>query len=53
MIVLGLLAPLLVHWRPRLVGGVRTASVLAPVLVLIGGFVLRWAVLAPAQGLLL
>jgi hypothetical protein len=29
----------------------RTASILASVLVLIGGFVLRWAVLAGPQGL--
>jgi len=29
----------------------RTASILASVLVLIGGFVLRWAVLAAPQGL--
>jgi formate-dependent nitrite reductase membrane component NrfD len=50
VIVIGLLAPLAIHWRPRLVGGVRTASVFASVLVLIGGFVLRWAVLAGPQG---
>jgi formate-dependent nitrite reductase membrane component NrfD len=51
VIIVGLLAPLAIHWRPRLVGGVRGASVLASVLVLIGGFVLRWAVLAAPQGI--
>jgi formate-dependent nitrite reductase membrane component NrfD len=51
VVVLGLLAPLALHWRPRLVGGFRTASVLSAVLVLIGGFVLRWAVLAGAEGI--
>jgi len=47
VIVVGLLLPLAIHWRPRLGGGVRAASVM----VLIGGFVLRWAVLAGPQGL--
>ena len=51
VIILGLLAPLALHWRPTLAGGSRTASVLAAVLVLIGGFVLRWAVLAGAEGI--
>lgn len=51
VIILGLLLPLALHWRPRLAGGLRSASVLASVLVLIGGFVLRWAVLAGPQGL--
>jgi len=51
VIILGLLLPLILHWRPTLAGGMRTAAVLAAVLVLIGGFVLRWAVLAGPQGL--
>jgi formate-dependent nitrite reductase membrane component NrfD len=51
VVIAGLLLPLALHWRPRLVGGMRTASILASVLVLIGGFVLRWAVLAGPQGL--
>ncbi len=51
VIIVGLLLPLAIHWRPKLVGGMRSASVLASVLVLIGGFVLRWAVLAAPQGL--
>ena len=51
VIIVGLLAPLLIHWRPAMAGGMRSASVLAAVLVLIGGFVLRWAVLAGPQGI--
>jgi len=51
VVVLGLLVPLGLHWRPRLVGGQRMASVAAALLVLIGGFVLRWAVLAGPQGI--
>jgi formate-dependent nitrite reductase membrane component NrfD len=51
VMIVGLLLPLALHWRPTLAGGMRTASVLASVLVLIGGFVLRWAVLAAPQGL--
>jgi formate-dependent nitrite reductase membrane component NrfD len=42
---------LALHWRPTLAGGLRTASVLSAVLVLVGGFVLRWAVLAGPQGI--
>ena len=51
VIIVGLLAPLLIHWRPAMAGGMRSASVLAAVLVLIGRFVLRWAVLAGPQGI--
>jgi formate-dependent nitrite reductase membrane component NrfD len=51
VVILGLLLPLALHWRPTLAGGARTASVLSGVLVLIGGFVLRWAVLAGAEGI--
>ena len=50
VLIVGLLLPLAIHWRPGLAGGMRTASVLAAVLVLVGGFVLRWAVLAGPQG---
>ena len=53
VVVIGVLLPLGIHWRPRLVGGARAASLLAAVLVLIGGFVLRWAVLASPQGITL
>jgi protein NrfD len=51
VIVIGLLVPLALHWRPALAGGMRTASMLSALLVLIGGFVLRWAVLAAPQGI--
>lgn len=51
VVVIGVLVPLAIHWRPGLAGGLRSASVLSAVLVLIGGFVLRWAVLAAPQGL--
>lgn len=53
VVVLGLLVPLVIHWRPGLFGGLRMASTLAAILVLIGGFVLRWAVLAGPQGITL
>jgi protein NrfD len=51
VIVFGLLTPLVLHWRPSLAGGVRTATLVASVLVLVGGLVLRWAVLAVPQGI--
>jgi formate-dependent nitrite reductase membrane component NrfD len=51
VLVVGLLAPLLLHWRPSLAGGLPSASVLAAVMALIGGFLLRWAVLAGPQGI--
>jgi formate-dependent nitrite reductase membrane component NrfD len=51
VIILGLLVPLILHWRPRLAGDLRRAYALSAVLVLIGGFVLRWAVLAGPQGI--
>jgi formate-dependent nitrite reductase membrane component NrfD len=50
VLIVGLLLPLAIHWRPGLAGGMRSASLLAAVLVLVGGFVLRWAVLAGPQG---
>jgi protein NrfD len=50
VVIIGLLAPLAIHWRPGVAGGSRSASVLSAVLVLIGGLVLRWAVLAAPQG---
>jgi protein NrfD len=51
VIVIGLLMPLVLHWRPALGGGMRAASTVSALLVLIGGFVLRWAVLAAPQGI--
>jgi formate-dependent nitrite reductase membrane component NrfD len=51
VIVVGLLIPLLLHLRPGLVGGLRSTASLSSVLVLLGGFLLRWAVLASPQGI--
>jgi formate-dependent nitrite reductase membrane component NrfD len=52
VIVLGLLLPLGLLWRSRMTHGTaRTATTLASLLVLLGGFVLRWAVLAGPEGL--
>jgi hypothetical protein len=50
VIIVGLLTPLALHWWPTLAGGARMPSMLAAVLVLLGGFALRWAVLAIPQG---
>jgi formate-dependent nitrite reductase membrane component NrfD len=44
---LGMLVPLLLHWQPRLLGS--ASPVLASVLVLAGGFVLRWALVYAGQ----
>jgi formate-dependent nitrite reductase membrane component NrfD len=51
VIVLGLLVPLALHWRSSLSSGTRMGTTLASLLVLVGGFVLRWAVLAAPQGI--
>ncbi len=45
--LLGLLLPLLLHFRP-LLGA--TSPVLAAILALAGGFALRWAIVMAAQG---
>jgi formate-dependent nitrite reductase membrane component NrfD len=51
VIVLGLLVPLGLLWRFRRAHGTtHMATTLASVLVLLGGLVLRWAVLAGPQG---
>ncbi len=50
-IVLGLLLPFALRARPRLAGGRRAATSLAAALALVGGFALRWAVLAGPQGI--
>ncbi|MBI2755997.1 MAG: polysulfide reductase NrfD [Chloroflexi bacterium] len=52
-IIVGLLLPFLLHLRPRLLGGHRTATAAAAALALVGGFALRWAVLAGPQGITL
>jgi formate-dependent nitrite reductase membrane component NrfD len=44
---LGILLPLLLHWRPSLFG--RRSPLVAAVLALVGGYVLRWAVVYAGQ----
>lgn len=44
---LGILIPLLLHLRPRLLG--RSTPLLAAVFALIGGYVLRWAIVYVGQ----
>ncbi len=46
-VLLGLLVPLLLHWRPRLLGGVT--PMLAASLALIGGYALRYAIVYAGQ----
>jgi formate-dependent nitrite reductase membrane component NrfD len=43
----GVLIPLLLHWRPRLLG--RSNTVVAAALALIGGFILRYAIVMAGQ----
>ena len=47
VVLLGLLVPLALYLRPRLLGAMT--PVVASVLALVGGFVLRWAILMAAQ----
>ena len=47
VVLLGLLVPLALYLRPRLLGGLT--PVVAPVLALAGGFILRWAILMAAH----
>jgi formate-dependent nitrite reductase membrane component NrfD len=46
-LVAGVLLPLLLHWRPRSLGS--NATLVAAVLALIGGFVLRYAIVMAGQ----
>jgi protein NrfD len=48
VVLVGILVPLLLHWRPRMVG--RFGAPAAAVLVLVGGFLLRVVVVMSAQG---
>jgi formate-dependent nitrite reductase membrane component NrfD len=43
----GVLIPLLLHWRPRLLGSSGTLA--AAVLALVGGFILRYAIVMAGQ----
>jgi protein NrfD len=49
VLVLGILIPLALHWRPRTIGGLSTPA--SAVLVLIGGFILRVVVVLSNQHL--
>lgn len=49
VVLLGLLIPMLLHWRPRLLGRLSVPS--AAVLVLVGGFVLRMVVVLSSEAL--
>ena len=50
VIVVGILIPLLLHWRPRLIGPDRSAAVGA-FLVLVGGFLFRVVVVLSSDGI--
>lgn len=50
-IVVGLILPFAIHMRPRLFGSHRMSTTVAAAMALIGGFALRWAVLAGPQGI--
>lgn len=47
-VLLGLLVPLVLHLRPRLLSS--ASPIVAAVLALAGGFALRWAIVMAAQG---
>ena len=47
VVVVGILLPLALHWRPRLLGGATLAA--SAVLALVGGFVLRTVVVFAGQ----
>jgi len=49
VVLLGILIPLLLHWRPRLLG--RASLPAAAVLALVGGFVLRAVVVLSSEAL--
>lgn len=50
VVLLGILAPLALHWRPRTLGHALTAPV-AAVLVLFGGFMLRVVIVMSSSGM--
>jgi protein NrfD len=49
VVLLGILVPLFLHWRPRAAG--TTGALAAAVLVLIGGFLLRVVIVLSSEGL--
>jgi formate-dependent nitrite reductase membrane component NrfD len=50
VVLLGILAPLALHWRPRALGRALTAPV-AAALVLFGGFMLRVVIVMSSSGM--
>jgi len=50
VIGMGILVPLLLYWRPRLISGGRSAAV-AAFLVLVGGFIFRVVVVLSSEGI--
>lgn len=48
VVLIGILVPLLLHWRPRLLGGLSMP--VAAALVLVGGFLLRVVVVLSSEG---
>ncbi len=47
VVLVGMVGPLLLHWRPALLGGLATPT--AAVLVLIGGFILRVVIVLSSE----
>jgi formate-dependent nitrite reductase membrane component NrfD len=47
VVVVGILIPLVLHWRPRAVGGLTTPA--AAILVLVGGFLLRVVIVLSSE----
>ena len=49
VVVIGILAPLALHYSPRLLGGRGTSLAAAAVLALVGGFLLRMVIVLSAE----
>jgi len=49
VIIVGILVPLLLHWKPRLMGPDLSATVGA-FLILVGGFIFRVVVILSSEG---
>jgi formate-dependent nitrite reductase membrane component NrfD len=47
VVLVGILIPLALHWRPRLLGSLSAPT--AAVLVLVGGFILRVVVVLSSE----
>jgi formate-dependent nitrite reductase membrane component NrfD len=49
VVLLGIVVPLLLHWRPRILGGLSMAT--AAALAVVGGFVLRVVVVLASESI--